>query len=403
MKNKFNILRYLGPGLLVTVGFIDPGNWAANISGGSEFGYDLLWVITMGTITLIILQHNVAHLGIVTGDCLAESIKKNFKPWIAKSVLWTAILANISVSLAEILGVAIALQMLFQIPIWLGSIIGVAISNFMIFTNTYKKLEKFIIGFVSIIGFSFIFELSLIDVKWTNVFVASVVPNINPSSILVALGIFGAIVMPHNLFLHSEIIQSRQWDLSNEEVIKKQFKYEFCDTFFSMVLGWVINISMFVLSIACFYYKKIDVTNLSQAHELLVPLLGNKAALIFALGLFFSGFSSSITAGMSGGTIYSGIYGKSYDIKQKETIIGILITSLVALCIIFLVKDALKALVYSQAILCFQLPFTIGSQLYLTSNKNIMGKYKNTKFTNILILLIGVIITGFNIYLFIVQ
>lgn len=401
MKRKFNILRYIGPGLLVTVGFIDPGNWAANISGGSVFGYDLLWVITLGTITLIILQHNVAHLGIVTGDCLAESIKKNFNPSVSKVVLWSAILANVSVSLAEILGVAIALQMLFKIPIWLGSCIGVIVSNIMIFTNTYKKLEKFIIGFVSIIGFSFIFEMDLVEISWEKVLVSSFVPNLNPSSILVALGVFGAIVMPHNLFLHSEIIQSREWDLSNEKVIKRQFRYEFFDTFFSMILGWVINLSMFVLSIACFYYKKIEVTDLSQAHELLIPLLGNRAALIFALGLFFSGFSSSITSGMAGGTIYSGIFEKHYDIKQKETIIGVLITSLGALAIIFSVKDVLQALVYSQAVLCFQLPLTIASQLYLTSNEKIMGRFKNNTLVNISILVIGVFITGLNIYFFI--
>ena len=401
MKRKFNILRYIGPGLLVTVGFIDPGNWAANISGGSVFGYDLLWVITLGTITLIILQHNVAHLGIVTGDCLAESIKKNFNPSVSKVVLWSAILANVSVSLAEILGVAIALQMLFKIPIWLGSCIGVIVSNIMIFTNTYKKLEKFIIGFVSIIGFSFIFEMDLVEISWEKVLVSSFVPNLNPSSILVALGVFGAIVMPHNLFLHSEIIQSREWDLSNEKVIKRQFRYEFFDTFFSMILGWVINLSMFVLSIACFYYKKIEVTDLSQAHELLIPLLGNRAALIFALGLLFSGFSSSITSGMAGGTIYSGIFEKHYDIKQKETIIGVLITSLGALAIIFSVKDVLQALVYSQAVLCFQLPLTIASQLYLTSNEKIMGRFKNNTLVNILILVIGVFITGLNIYFFI--
>lgn len=401
MKRKFNILRYIGPGLLVTVGFIDPGNWAANISGGSVFGYDLLWVITLGTITLIILQHNVAHLGIVTGDCLAESIKKNFNPSVSKVVLWSAILANVSVSLAEILGVAIALQMLFKIPIWLGSCIGVIVSNIMIFTNTYKKLEKFIIGFVSIIGFSFIFEMDLVEISWEKVLVSSFIPNLNPSSILVALGVFGAIVMPHNLFLHSEIIQSREWDLSNEKVIKRQFRYEFFDTFFSMILGWIINLSMFVLSIACFYYKKIEVTDLSQAHELLIPLLGNRAALIFALGVLFSGFSSSITSGMAGGTIYSGIFEKHYDIKQKETIIGVLITSLGALAIIFSVKDVLQALVYSQAVLCFQLPLTIASQLYLTSNEKIMGRFKNNTLVNVSILVIGVFITGLNIYFFI--
>lgn len=401
MKKKFNILKYIGPGLLVTVGFIDPGNWATNISGGSSFGYDLLWVITLGTVILIILQNNVAHLGIVTGDCLAESIKKNFHPLVSRTLLWTAILANISVSLAEILGVAIALQMLFKIPIWLGGIFGVLISNFMIFTNTYRKLEKFIIAFVSIIGFSFVFELSLVDISWKNVIISSVAPTINPSSILVALGILGAIVMPHNLFLHSEIIQSREWDLSNEKIIKTQFKYEFFDTFFSMILGWLINLSMFILSIACFYYKKIQVTDLSQAHNLLIPLLGSKAAFIFALGLFFSGFSSSITAGMAGGTIYSGMYGKNYNIAQKETRIGVIITSFGALLVIFLVKDILKALIYSQAVLCFQLSFTIAAQLYLTSSEKVMGKYKNKTLTNVSIFIIGIIMTGLNLYLFI--
>ena len=142
-------------------------------------------------------------------------------------------------------------------------------------------------------------------------------------------------------------------------------------------------------------------TDLSQAHELLIPLLGNRAALIFALGLLFSGFPSSITSGMAGGTIYSGIFEKHYDIKQKETIIGVLITSLGALAIIFSVKDVLQALVYSQAVLCFQLPLTIASQFYLTSNEKIMGRFKNNTLVNVSILVIGVFITGLNIYFFI--
>lgn len=400
MKNKLGILKYLGPGLLVTVGFIDPGNWATNIAGGSEFGYDLLWVITLGTITLIILQHNVAHLGIITGDCLSESIKKRFSPKLSKIVLGSAILANISVSLAEILGASVALQMLFNIPIWLGGIICSVASVVIVFTNTYKKLEKIIIGFISIIAFSFIFELSLVDVNWTRTLEASVVPTINSRSILAALGIFGAIVMPHNLFLHSEIIQSRKWDLNDEKLLKKQIRYEFFDTFFSMILGWIINISMFVLSISCFYYRKIQVTELSQAHELLKPLLGDKAAIVFALGLLFSGFSSSITSGMAGGTVYSGMFGKEYDISKKETKIGVLLTIFCALGIIFLVKNVFMALVYSQVILCFQLPITIASQLYLTSNEKVMGKYKNSFLMNTSIVLIGIVITGLNIYLF---
>ncbi|WP_426710455.1 Nramp family divalent metal transporter [Cetobacterium sp. SF1] len=399
MKSNWGILKYIGPGLLVTVGFIDPGNWASNIAGGSEFGYKLLWVITLGTFTLIVLQHNVAHLGIVTGKCLSESVRENISKKIGNIILYSALLANISVAFAEILGGAIAMNMIFNIPLTYGGIIVGILSLLMIFTNSYKKLEKFIVGFVSIIGFSFIYELSLVDVKWHEVVVNSFVPSLNGNNVLVAMGIFGAIVMPHNLFLHSEIIQSRQWNLEEPEVIKKQLKYEFVDILFSMGIGWVINSAMIILSVSCFFEKNIDVTELAQAHNLLGPLLGKGAGLIFALGLFFSGFSSSITAGMAGGTISSGIYKRPYNLKESYTKFGIIVSIVGGiLCIIF-VKNTLKALIFSQAILCFQLPLTIGAQLYLTGRKEIMGKYKNKISTNITIGIIGIIITFLNFYL----
>lgn len=396
---SMNFLKYLGPGILVTVGFIDPGNWASNVAGGSEFGYKLLWVITLGTIILIILQHNVAHLGIVTGKCLSESIKKHIPNNLSKFILASAIFANISVAFAEILGLSLALQMLFKIPIEIGSIIGCFLSLFMIFTNTYKKLEKLIIGFVSIIGFSFIFELSLVDVNWPEAIAGSFIPALDSQSILVALGILGAIVMPHNLFLHSEIIQSRQWNLENPNLIKKQLKYELFDTFFSMILGWVINCAMIILSVSCFFSKNISVTELSQAHKLLIPLLGPKAGFIFALGLFFSGFSSSITAGMAGGTIFAGIFGKAYDTKHISTKLGIIISIIPSIFITFFTKDTLKALIYSQVILSFQLPITIASQVYLTSSDKVMGKYKNTPLTKFSIIFIGILVTSLNLYL----
>ena len=161
-----NFLRYLGPGLLVTIGFIDPGNWATNVAAGSYYGYALLWVITLGTIFLILLQHNSAHLGIATGRCLAEAATEHMKPWLSRSSLGTAMAATASTALAELLGGAIALDMLFGIPVKIGMLLVLGLVLFMLFTNSYRKLERWIIGFVSIIGFSFLIELTMVHIDW---------------------------------------------------------------------------------------------------------------------------------------------------------------------------------------------------------------------------------------------
>lgn len=161
-----DIFKYIGPGLLVTVGFIDPGNWASNFAAGSDYGYALLWVVTLSTVMLIVLQHNVAHLGIVTGLCLSEAANKYTPKWIARPILGSAVLASISTSLAEILGGAIALEMLFGIPIIVGAILTTVFVLILLFTNSYKRIERGIIAFVSVIGLSFLYELFLVDVDW---------------------------------------------------------------------------------------------------------------------------------------------------------------------------------------------------------------------------------------------
>lgn len=178
---KLALFKYIGPGLLVTVGFIDPGNWATNLAAGSSFGYALLWVVTFSSIMLIIIQHNVAHLGIVTGLCLSEAINKYIRPAYSKPILISAMLASISTSLAEILGGAIALRMLFGVPIRIGAVIVTIVSLLMLFTNTYSKIEKIIIAFVSVIGLSFLYELILVDVSWS----AAVTGWIKPTSPLI--------------------------------------------------------------------------------------------------------------------------------------------------------------------------------------------------------------------------
>jgi len=395
------ILKYIGPGLLVTVGFIDPGNWASNIAAGSDFGFTLLWMVTMSTIMLIILQHNVAHLGIATGLCLSEAATLHLKPWISRTILWSAMVASVSTSLAEILGGAIALQMLFGIPIPAGAIIVVLFVGVMLFTNSYALVEKIIIAFVSIIGLSFLYELSLVEIDWVQAGISWVVPTIPEGSILIIMSVLGAVVMPHNLFLHSEIIQSRQWNLEDEKVIKKQLDYEFVDTLVSMIIGWAINSAMIILAAATFFKTGVKVNELQQAQSMLGPLLGNNAGVVFAIALLFAGIASSITSGMAGGSIFAGLFSEPYDIKDNHSRLGIALSLLVALFLIFIIGDAFNALIISQMVLSVQLPFTIFLQIYLTSSRKVMGKYVNTKSTTGLMLFIGLIVTFLNVLLFI--
>ena len=400
-KKAVDFLKYIGPGLLVTVGFIDPGNWASNIAAGSQYGYVLLWMVTLSTIMLIALQHNAAHLGIVTGDCLAESTAKNMSPWIRNIVLGTAVMAAVSTALAEILGSAVALNMLFRLPIKIGSVFSLAVVLFLQFTNSYSKIEKIIIGFVSLIGLSFLFEICIVHNNWNAAALGWIVPSFPKGSMVVIMSVLGAVMMPHNLFLHSEIIQSRHWNLEDDAVIQRQLKYEFGDTLFSMIIGWAINSAMILVAAAAFFAHKTVVTDLAQAETMLRPLLGNSAGIIFALALLFAGLSSCITAGMAGGSIFAGMFSEPYNIEDSHTKIGVLLTMVPAAFIIFLISSPFNGLVYSQMLLSVQLPISIFALIYLTSSKKVMGKYANSLSEKVFLCGIGLIVTVLNIALLI--
>ena len=395
------ILKFIGPGFLVTVGFIDPGNWASNLAAGADYGYALLWMVSLSTIMLIILQHNVAHLGIATGLCLSEATATYLKPIYANLFLWSAMLASVSTSLAEILGGAIALNMLFDIPIKIAAVLVFLFTGFMLYTNSYRLIEKWIIAFVSIIGLSFIYELFLVDVNWQRAAVSWVVPSVPHGSMVIIMSVLGAVVMPHNLFLHSEIIQSRQWNKEDEKLIKKQLKFEFLDTIFSMVVGWAINSAMILLAAATFFKAGTSITKLSQAGNLLSPLLGKNAAVVFAIALLFSGIASTITSGMAAGTIFAGMFKEPYDIRDNHTRLGIFISFFVALIVIFFVSNPFYGLIISQMILSIQLPFTVFLQIKLTSSYKVMGEYKNSLFSQIVLYSIAAVITILNVVLFI--
>lgn len=395
------ILKFIGPGLLVTVGFIDPGNWASNLAAGANYGYALLWMVTLSTIMLVFLQHNVAHLGIATGLCLSEAASVYLKPQYSKLLLGSAMLASISTSLAEILGGAIALNMLFDVPVRAGAILVAVFVMITLFTNSYRMMEKWIIAFVSVIGLSFLYELSLVNIDWNSAVSGWVTPSFPKGSMVIIMSVLGAVVMPHNLFLHSEIIQSRQWNLQNEKIIRKQLKFEFLDTLMSMIIGWAINSAMILLAAATFFRTTTPVSELQQANRLLTPLLGDNAAIVFAVALLFSGIASTTTSGMAAGTIFAGIFKEPYDIKDSHSKMGVALSLILALVIILFVSNPFKGLIYSQMALSIQLPFTVFLQVYLTSSNKVMGKYSNTLFTKIILYSIGLAVTILNIALFI--
>lgn len=395
------IFRFVGPGLLVTVGFIDPGNWASNVAAGSNYGYYLLWIVTLSTVMLIFLQHYSAHLGIATGLCLSEACSKFYPNWISKILLLSALGAAIATALAEVLGAAIGLNMLLGIPLSVGAILSVFLVAWMLITNSYRKLERWVIGFVSLIGFCFLFELAFVKIPWKTALQSWFIPSLPQGSLPIVMSVLGAVVMPHNLFLHSEIIQSRQWNLEEEQVIRKQLKFEFTDTLFAMFIGWMINSAMILVAASAFYSKGIIVNELSQAQLTLKPLLGSTAAVVFALGLFLAGYVSSITAGMAGGSIFAGMFREPLDLSDNHSRAGVILTLFGALFIIFFLKDPFQGLIWSQIILSIQLPWTIFALVILTSSTKVMGQFAASLAERILLGIIAAIVSFLNIMLFI--
>ncbi len=390
-----DIARHIGPGLLVTVGFIDPGNWASNMAAGSQFGYALLWVVTLSTIMLIVLQHNAAHLGIATGACLAEATTRYLPRFVGRTVLTSAYLATIATAMAEVLGGAIALQMLFGLPVRAGCVIVAAASMAMLMTNSYKRAERWIIAFVGVVGLSFLAELTLVKVDWPQAAASWITPSMPTGSAAIIVSVLGAVVMPHNLFLHSEVIQSMHFEGQGEQIIEERLRYELFDTLFSMGVGWAINSAMVILAATTFFAHGIVVDDLAVAADMLSPILGPASSTIFAVALLFAGISSSVTAG----TITAGMFDEEYDIHDRHSSIGVAACFAGAVAACLVVPNPFEGLIWSQALLSLQLPITVFVLIRLTSSRRVMGKYANSRPLNALLVGIGVIVTILDIVL----
>ncbi len=395
---KAELLRYLGPGFLITIGFIDPGNWATNVAAGSEFNYTLLWVVTVGTFMLVVLQGMSARLGIISGKSLAKNVRERYSKWISWLLGSTIILACVATDIAELLGGTIGFHLLLGFPFWLGSLVTISLEFYLIFSQRYHSVEKIIIGFLSIISISYVAELFLVKPDVGQMVYHSIIPTVNGKSIYIAMGILGAIVMPHNIYLHSNVIQSRDWS-GDEKRKRKLIKYEEIDTTLAMIVGWFVNVSMISVAAAVFFNHHIFVDSLSQASETLRPLAGPLAQLLFAIALLFAGISSSTTSSMAEANVITGYFGKSEDPKSLFYRVSLIVTSIPAFFVILFSKDFYNLLILSQVILSVQLPFTIIPLIMLSSNTKVMGKFKLTKLQLTIAWIIAVIIMALNAFL----
>jgi manganese transport protein len=385
-------------GFVVTIGFIDPGNWATNIAGGSQFGYELLWVISASTLMLIFLQHMAARLGIVTGSSLAVNIRRHF----SRPVVWllggTIVPALVATSLAEILGGALGFQILFGIPLWIGAPLTLVIVVLAILGQRYESLERLIMAFLAFIAGAYVIELFIVKPDMAAAAPHWVIPSVSVSSIVVAMGMLGAIVMPHNIYLHSNTIQSREWDVGGADHATLM-RFELIDTTLAMGMGWLVNSSMILVAAAVFYANGVTVTSITQASQTLEPLAGSAAQLLFGLALLVAGVSSSITSSLASTNVVSGYLGKPEDPHSRTYRIGLIALAIPAVVLIDIGLDAYRALILSQVVLSIQLPFTILPLLVLSRRKAVMHDMRIGAGTMLLGVVIAAIVIGLNVYL----
>jgi manganese transport protein len=391
-------LSFLGPAFLVTVGFIDPGNWATNIEGGARFGYELLWVITLGTAMLIVIQHMAAKLGVATGQSLAVNIRRHFPAPISAFLGLTVVLACVATDMAELLGGAIGFNLLLGLPLWLGALVTVLLEVFLIISQRYHRIEAMIVGFLGIIGLCYLIEILLVRPDWAALVSSIVIPRVNTDSIYVALAILGAVVMPHNIFLHSNVIHSRKWGISEQEKLAL-LHYEEFDTLSAMLAGWVINSAMIVVAAAVFARHQVPVHSIEQASATLRPLAGPLAGLLFAGALVFSGVGSSVTSSMAEANVITGFLGRPEDPRTVLYRVSVFITAIPSFLIILAGVDTFRILIFSQVVLSIQLPFTLVPLLVLCRSHRVMGAFRSGTREFAAALVIAALVIVLNVWL----
>ena len=397
-------LAFAGPGYLVSVGYMDPGNWATDLAGGAKFGYALIWVILLSNLMAMFLQSLCVKLGVVTGRDLAQACRDQYSKPVS-IVLWLLCeIAIIACDLAEVIGSAVALNLLFGIPlVW-----GVILTGFDVMLLLaamhfgFRKIEAIVLTLVSTVALCFALQIFLARPEWGAVAVGMLVPTIpNAEAFYIALGILGATVMPHNLYLHTALVQTR--DIGADAASKRQaVRYNVTDTIIALGAAFFVNAAILIVAAAVFnrggYH---EVAELQEAHRLLAPLLGAPvASTAFAVALLASGQSSTITGTLAGQIVMEGFL----NIRIRPWLRRLITRLLAIVPAILLIgasggRDTVGLLVFSQVVLSMQLSFAIFPLLHFTSDRKLMGEFANSRLVKVVGYLICTLIAGLNLSL----
>ena len=394
------ILAFFGPAYLISVGYMDPGNWATDLAGGSQFGYTLLWVLLMSNLMALLLQSLSARLGIVTQRDLAQASRETYSKFINYILYFLAEIAIAACDLAEVLGMAIGINLLFGIPLIYGVIITVLDTFLLLFliNKGIKKMEAFIIALVAIIGVSFIFEMIFAQPEAASI-IKGLIPCLpNEAALYIAIGIIGATVMPHNLYLHSSLVQTRKFDRSPAG-IRQALKYNFIDSTIALNLAFFVNAAILILAAATFHKNGLfEVAEIQDAYKLLSPMLGNKwAPILFAVALIAAGQSSTITGTLAGQIIMEGYLNLRIQPWVRRIITRLIaIVPAVIVIIVFGESATGKMLILSQVILSLQLGFAIIPLIHFVSDKSKMKGFEISALTQGVSWIVALIIVSLN-------
>ena len=391
------VLPFIGPAFIASIAYIDPGNFATNIQGGAQFGYALLWVIMLANLMAMLLQSLSAKLGIATGMNLAEMCRARFPVWVSYTLWIAQEIAAMATDLAEFLGAAIGINLLFHIPMFFAAAItGILVSLILGLTRRgFRGLEIFIGAAAGVIAICYVIETILARPEWAQVLLHTVVPSLpGNDAVLLSVGIIGATVMPHVIYLHSGLTQARIVPKNNNEK-RRIFHFEKIDVIIAMGLAGLVNMAMLFMAAKVFHFTgHADVADINTAYQTLIPLLGGGAALVFSISLVASGVSSSHVGTMAGQVVMQGFVRFSIPIWLRR-----LLTMIPALVAIGLGLDPTRTLIISQVVLSFALPIPVITLIMFTRNPKIMGELVNRRVTTVGAIACATIILGLNFLL----
>lgn len=402
IKGWRRLFAFMGPAYMISVGYMDPGNWATDIAGGSLYGYKLIWVLAMSNLIAILLQSLSARLGIVTGRDLAQASRESYPPFVNFILYLLAELAIAACDLAEVIGMAIGIKLLFGLPLIWGVSITVLDTFLLLFLLNFgvRKMEAFIIALVALIGCCFGIEMFFANPDGAEI-VKGIIPSLpDAQALAIATGIIGATVMPHNLYLHSSLVQTRKIERTEPE-IKKAIKFNIIDSVIALNLALFVNAAILILAASSFNKVGLKVTGIEQAHELLTPLMGTgMAAILFAIALIAAGQSSTITGTLAGQIIMEGYLNLRLQPWVRRIITRLLAIVPAMVTILYAGESVTdELLIASQIILSMQLGFAIVPLIHFVSNKKKMGSFAIKTYTKILSWTSAAIIVGLNIAL----